>query len=351
MADVFKLQRQNVVQALTFILIDAADHISGLEGAAPTVTLSKNGGANTAAAGGVAEVGNGLYTVAPNAADASVLGSLVLNASAAGADPCVVQYQVVDYNPLNYTITNTAGLLPNAITLRRLVTMAYQRLGVVASGASIDAALMVDGAQIANDLIDSFQNEALMRFYRTRTTWPMVSRQAVYTIGPGGDVNIPRPVAVDTIAFSDVSQNPVLEYGLSYLTDQLFQGLSQVDLPLPWPWGVYYNPTTPLGTLQFVGVPQSSTLQGVIYVPDTMSTMASLDTLVVAPPGWNRMLRDTLAVELSPSFPEFEVSPTLIALARQAKADIKRANFRYTDLTMPAWGYYDINADSTVFRS
>ena len=75
---------------LVFMMIDSADHMTPKTGLFPTVTLSKNGAAFGAASGAVAEVtggSNGWYKVAGNATDTNTLGSLVLHATAAGADP------------------------------------------------------------------------------------------------------------------------------------------------------------------------------------------------------------------------------------------------------------------------
>lgn len=78
-----------------FLLVDEADHITGLTGATPTVTISKNGGSFAAPAGAVTEVANGWYQVAGHASDSDTIGSLVLHATAAGADPCDQIYEVI----------------------------------------------------------------------------------------------------------------------------------------------------------------------------------------------------------------------------------------------------------------
>jgi hypothetical protein len=71
---------------ILFFMADTSDHITGLTGLTPTVTLSKNGGSFAAAEGAVSEVGNGWYALAGDADDRDTLGTLILHATATSAD-------------------------------------------------------------------------------------------------------------------------------------------------------------------------------------------------------------------------------------------------------------------------
>lgn len=95
------LQQSSTAQVLMFLMVDSTDHISGKTGLSPTVTLSKNGGSFASPSGAVSEVGNGYYKVAGNATDTATLGPLILHATASGADPTDIEYQVVAFDPLD----------------------------------------------------------------------------------------------------------------------------------------------------------------------------------------------------------------------------------------------------------
>ena len=66
----YAIQQSTSSQPLVFLMIDSSDHVSGKTGLSPTVTISKNGGAFASPAGGVTEIGSGLYKVAANFARA-----------------------------------------------------------------------------------------------------------------------------------------------------------------------------------------------------------------------------------------------------------------------------------------
>lgn len=78
-----------------FLMVQSADHVSGLTGASPAVTLSKAGAAFGAAAGAVTEVANGIYKIAFTTADTNTLGDLAVHATAASGDPTDFIDQVV----------------------------------------------------------------------------------------------------------------------------------------------------------------------------------------------------------------------------------------------------------------
>jgi hypothetical protein len=89
---------------ITLFMADADDHITGLTGLTPTVTLSKNGAAFGAALGAVAEISNGWYTLAGNATDRDTLGELLVHATAANADPFDGRYEIIAIDPFAATL-------------------------------------------------------------------------------------------------------------------------------------------------------------------------------------------------------------------------------------------------------
>lgn len=107
------LKQSSTAQPLLFQLIDTSDHIAGKTGASPTVTLSKSGAAFASPVGAVTEIANGWYEVAGNATDTATLGPLVLHATASGADPVDVVFNVVAFDPQSATNLGLSTLSGN----------------------------------------------------------------------------------------------------------------------------------------------------------------------------------------------------------------------------------------------
>lgn len=126
---------------IVFLMVDANDHITGKTGLTPTVTISKNGGAFTAAAGTVTEIGHGWYAIGGHTTDRNTLGELIIHAEAPGADPVDERYEIASYDPFLRVNANTeqwnSGTLPAVSTL----TEAGVRSAVGLASANLDAQL------------------------------------------------------------------------------------------------------------------------------------------------------------------------------------------------------------------
>lgn len=96
----YEILQSSTQAPLLFFLVQTSDHITGLTGASPTVTISKAGAAFGSPAGAVTEIASGWYKVAGNATDSNTLGPIALHATAASADPFDnVVANIVAYNP------------------------------------------------------------------------------------------------------------------------------------------------------------------------------------------------------------------------------------------------------------
>ena len=104
------IKQNSTSTPLAFLLVSASDHITGVISLTPTVTISKNGGAFASPNGAITEIGNGWYKVAGNATDTNTLGILVLHATATGADPTDIQYEVVAFDPTSATNMGLSNL-------------------------------------------------------------------------------------------------------------------------------------------------------------------------------------------------------------------------------------------------
>lgn len=104
------LKQNDTTKAIVFLMVDSADHITGKTGLSPTVTISKNGGVFSSPSGTVSEIGNGWYKLVPASTDVDTLGALLIHATATGADPVDLEYQVVAFDPYSATSLGLSNL-------------------------------------------------------------------------------------------------------------------------------------------------------------------------------------------------------------------------------------------------
>ncbi len=100
------LLKQSTVRVRSFKMIDSSDHISKKTSLTCTVNISKNGAGFGAAAGSVAEIANGWYSVTLTAADTGTLGDLAFYITASGADDTDFVDQVVAFDPQGLIAAN-----------------------------------------------------------------------------------------------------------------------------------------------------------------------------------------------------------------------------------------------------
>lgn len=219
-----------------------------------------------------------------------------------------------------------------ATVLTGIITPALAEIGVVAEGETPPSGTSSLALSTLNRLLDQWPAERDQLFTVTRTTWTITTQDGEYTVGSGADVNIARPVSVESVGFIDTSTDPDTEYPLRELTEKAYRAIPQKLIESPYPQAWYYNPTYANATLTFWPVPTSSTLQGVLYARATISYPTTLSTTVSFPPGYEELLVTTLAVRLAAPFGR-PVDPDLRMRAQEAKRIVERANLRLSDLS------------------
>lgn len=208
-------------------------------------------------------------------------------------------------------------------TVRDLITGSLRDLGAlgVAEVASADEAN--DALMVLNQMLGIWQTESLMVYSRTEQNFPYISGQRTYTVGPGGDLNIPRPIRIDAA----YARNPQLN-DLDIYVCKSFQDYADIvskGAQSTLITAIYYDPTYPLGTLYVWPIPSDSSYSLVLWLWGVLSTYTSVNNVVSLPPGYELAIRANLAVHLSPRYGR-PVSNELAMMANQSKAQLKRTN-------------------------
>ena len=92
---------------IPFFMADSSDHLTGVEGLSPIVTISKNGNQFDSAIGSIIEIGKGWYALEGNIDDRDALGSYLIHAEANNADKFDIDYEIVFYDPFNIQGSST----------------------------------------------------------------------------------------------------------------------------------------------------------------------------------------------------------------------------------------------------
>lgn len=212
------------------------------------------------------------------------------------------------------------------MTGRELVTAALKKLGVIAPGESLASAEAVDALAELNRMISSWSNESLLIHAVVRETpLTLTVSDATYTMGTAGSFTN-RPQSIDSALIRDETSSPAVEYPVRLLTLDEYTAIPAKDSEADYPTDLYDDGGYPLRTLTLYPVP-SAAHKLVLFTKRILTEIATLDTSLSVPPGYEDAMVYGLAIRLAPEYGK-TVSQEVALIATESKANIKRANMK-----------------------
>lgn len=213
------------------------------------------------------------------------------------------------------------------VTANTIIRDALALIGAIGKAEAPEA----DDAQPAlrnlNRMIDAWAVRSLFAYHIGYESFSLPAATATRTLGPSGDVNITRPVRIESGAYVRVGGN---DYHLESMTRQQFAEITVKTLGDAWPSHYYYDAASPLATINFH--PQGACT---VYLPvqTRLSQFADLTTEYTLPPGYEDALVLSLAErECLPNMRPVPV--TLRQDARNARALIQATNLQTPQLAI-----------------
>lgn len=213
----------------------------------------------------------------------------------------------------------TSGSTNWTRTGHEIVRSALRSIGVIASGETPTSDEYADGLEALNLLIKAWQAEDIGLWLIDTGSFTLTSGKTSYSLGPGGDYAIVRPLEIVETRF--YNSTAVTYTPLTKLASSEFYGISNRTLP-GTPTEFYYVPTLSLGYLYLWPIWNGTAADQIIFrykteVEDFDTNKDNPDF----PKEWFRALRFNLAIELAPEYGK-EVGATLAALAIDSKSSV-----------------------------
>lgn len=234
-------------------------------------------------------------------------------------------------------------LAESSITAQAIINHAMKLIGVLEPGASPTTDETADGLTALNLLLDSWRNEGLLCFAKKIEAFTLVAGTSLYTIGTTGTFVTDRPTKIDAAYVTYLSYAHQIEI----INELEYADIRNKTISTDYPRQLFYSPAVPLGNIYLYPVPNiAATLSLVTWSPFLLFSAAS--TPIFFPPGFQQALVSDLAINIAPMYNR-EPSPTIINMARRAKAGIFKANTRpsraYVNLPTSNRGGYNVFAD------
>lgn len=233
-----------------------------------------------------------------------------------------------------------------AMTVRQILVAAFNELGVGAAGEPIESQDLADGQVRFNMMIDAFKAERIMIYQTLRLLFPLIANKAEYTIGPGGDFDVPtQPVGIVRAGFINTNVNPQepLETPVHIYTDEEWAAVALKNLTSTIVYSLWYRTnytqTAPIGLGTMFPYPvltNNGTLA--LYLPQAIEEVADDDsglaTMIYVPPGYRRAFVAYMAVECADMF-EMTPSASLVGKLARAMKTVRRVNSKAMILRLP----------------
>lgn len=212
------------------------------------------------------------------------------------------------------------------MTARDLIRRSLMLIGVLAEGETASADALQDGLSSLNDMLGSWSTEGLTVFNRVREEFTLTPGTAAYTIGVSGTFNTSRPLEIEQATLEDQSASPTIEMPIEIISLRQWSTIAIKDMQSTYPLKLYIEMTNPLAIINLWPVPSAAN-KLVIYSRKPLSSIASANTAIALPPGYDKALRYNLAIELAPEYGK-ATPPEVMNGAIEAKANIKRQNIK-----------------------
>lgn len=235
-----------------------------------------------------------------------------------------------------------------------LVTRALRLLNVIAVNADPEPEDLANGFQTLQEMVDDWKTQR-------RTIWEVRANRhqlavntASYAIGAGGALNQERPLWIERFSIVPVRTVDLELPFRRALTLDEWQRIPIKSTKAPYPTDIYYDyawNASGRGLVSVYPVPNTSTVDLILYTPQPLAEFATPTTVYTFPPGTTRALRYNLAVELAPDYPGSMTTEVQTTAAR-ALANVKRATFRpkpaeFDSALVGRRGRYDPYSDSS----
>jgi hypothetical protein len=227
------------------------------------------------------------------------------------------------------------------MTGRDAITAALKKIGALAPGESLDASEATDGLAELNRMLGAWGTQKLIIHAVTQESpLTLTAGDGTVTMGTSGDITT-RPMAIEKAVIRDGTT----DYPVDLLTLEEYAGIADKSTQSTYPTALYDDGGYPQRTLTLYPVP-SAAKSLVLWTKRALTSIASLDTSVSLPPGYDDAIVYNLAVRLAPEYGR-PVDAVVMKLADDGIALIKRANHRPMLLTVDSAlrtpGRYDIN--------
>jgi hypothetical protein len=223
--------------------------------------------------------------------------------------------------------------VPAPTTPGDIITLALKTANVVGVGQTPEPEDMNDAFNLLNMLLAQLQRRRYFIYGLTTTSF-QGNNSVSYTVGPGGNFNIPRPAKIESAYFrqNNTTSYPV-DYPLEILRSQEDYNRISLKTLNAFPRYCFYDQANPIGNL-FVWPVPNNTYTIFISTITQLQQFTTVADQITLPPEYKAALMWNLVLEMYP-FYGLPVNPVVQGKAEASLRIIEEANVQIPQLMMP----------------
>lgn len=213
-------------------------------------------------------------------------------------------------------------------TAGKIIRQALDGLGLRGAGQKVDGTVEKDILDKLNVMLDGMNLGPTFAYTDLETVYALPAATISVTIGPGMQINIPRPVRIEDSSYVLVSGN---SYPLEVIDRAEYNLIMQKDQGGSWPSRVFFDGGNPTGKLYFW---QTGACEIHLITRAAVASFADATTDYVLPTGLERMLWSSLSEEIAPDF-QVTVPDATAKIAASARRMFRRSNLAVPQMAIP----------------
>jgi len=186
-------------------------------------------------------------------------------------------------------------------TASYIITKAYEDAVLLTKGSTPSTTQMSSGMDRLNDIIALWATQGLKLWLQEDLTLTLTAGKTTYSLGPGGDLNIAKPLSVFQAYYqtSTGSKQP-----LTILSRDEWTRLSQNNIQGALN-SFFPDKQIPLFLVNFYNTPDAQAATGTVHLitRTAPTTVVTVNDTIQFPPEWTIALRWALADELASGQP------------------------------------------------
>lgn len=218
----------------------------------------------------------------------------------------------------------------SAITVDAFFYGIYRYAGLILSEQTGISADQTEEARVTyNTFVDALRADGLSISHVYRYLTPITASKGDYTIGPGGDIDVPWQDRIERAGIVLNNQSPEPEIPIWPLTVDEYQLWTFKDQATTWSRRFWYERKgPPLGILHLLYIPTEADQLALYLEEFLLDINATGDSLLEWAPAYQLMLQTNCAVHIAARTPGSNISADTRRIAVESLALIRNANNR-----------------------